>query len=51
MGSVEKGKIADLVLLDSNPLESIRNLERVNAVVLNGRFLDRKDLDQLLPTF
>jgi len=48
MGSVEKGKLADLVLLDANPLESIENVRKVSAVVVNGRFLDRKALDQLL---
>jgi imidazolonepropionase-like amidohydrolase len=48
MGTVEKGKLADLVLLDGNPLESIENVRKVSAVVVNGRFLDRKALDHLL---
>ena len=48
MGTVEKGKIADLVLLNANPLEDIRNTQKIEAVVVNGRFLDRKELDQLL---
>lgn len=51
MGSVEKGKLADLVLLDANPLEDIRNTRQVRAVVLNGRFFDRAQLDAMLPTF
>ena len=47
-GTVEKGKLADLVLLDANPLESIENTQKISAVVVNGRLLDRKDLDRLL---
>jgi len=48
LGTVEKGKIADLVLLNANPLEDIRNTQKIEAVVVNGRFLNRKELDQLL---
>ena len=38
----------DLVLLDANPLEAISNTQKISAVVLNGRLLDRKALDRLL---
>lgn len=48
LGTVETGKVADLVLLDRNPLTDIRNTRRIRAVVLNGRYLDRADLDELL---
>ena len=48
MGSVQKGKIADLVLLDADPLTDIRNTRKIRAVVLNGRYLSRSDLDDLL---
>lgn len=40
VGSIEKGKLADLVLLDKNPLESIRNLNTINLVVKSGTVLD-----------
>jgi imidazolonepropionase-like amidohydrolase len=48
LGTVEQGKIADLVLLDANPLLDIRNTQRINAVVSNGRLFDRKALDKML---
>jgi imidazolonepropionase-like amidohydrolase len=47
-GTVETGRIADLVLLDGNPLEDIRNTRRIAAVVANGRYLSRADLDRIL---
>jgi imidazolonepropionase-like amidohydrolase len=48
LGTVERGKIADLVLLEANPLLDIRNTQSIAAVVLNGRLLDRRALDALL---
>jgi len=48
LGTIEQGKIADLVLLDANPLVDIRNTQRINAVVSNGRFFARKALDKML---
>jgi len=47
-GSVEPGKIADLVLLSANPLEDIRNTRKISIVVANGRLFDRAALDQIL---
>jgi hypothetical protein len=48
LGTIERGKIADLVLLDANPLVDIRNTQKINAVITNGRLLDRKALKKML---
>src|SRR5215472_6009894 len=48
LGSVDSGKIADLVLLTADPLEDIRNTQKINAVVADGRLFDRVALDQIL---
>jgi imidazolonepropionase-like amidohydrolase len=47
LGSVEPRKLADLVLLDRNPLEDIRNTRTISAVILDGRYLSKEDLEQL----
>jgi hypothetical protein len=51
LGSVESGKFADLVLLDGNPLDDIHNIERIQSVILNGRYLIREELVKTLSTF
>ena len=48
LGTLQTGKLADMVLLDANPLQDISNTRRINAVILNGRLMDRKTLDDLL---
>lgn len=48
LGTIEKDKYADLVLLDKNPLENISHIRRIHAVIANGRLLQRADLDELL---
>jgi imidazolonepropionase-like amidohydrolase len=45
---VQKGKIADLVLLEANPLDDIRNTQRIAAVVSRGKLLDRATLRKML---
>jgi len=47
-GTIEAGKNADLLLLDADPLEDIRNTRRIRAVILGGRLLDRSTLDKFL---
>jgi Amidohydrolase family len=48
MGSVESGKLADLVLLDANPLVDIRNTRKIAGVFARGKYYSRKNLDTIL---
>jgi imidazolonepropionase-like amidohydrolase len=48
MGTIEPGRLADLVLLGSNPLDDITNTRSVQAVVTKGQFLNRTSLDALV---
>ena len=49
LGSIEPGKLADLVILDANPLDDIRNTNTVHQVMMNGRLYDGDTLDELWP--
>ncbi|MEO8479959.1 MAG: amidohydrolase family protein [Gemmatimonadota bacterium] len=48
MGSIEPGKLADLVLLGGNPLDDIRNIDHVVAVIVNGQVIDQSERLRML---
>jgi imidazolonepropionase-like amidohydrolase len=47
LGSIERGKLADLIVLDRNPLENVRDTEAIAMVMLNGRLYDAKTLNEI----
>ncbi|HSM36326.1 MAG TPA: amidohydrolase family protein, partial [Longimicrobiales bacterium] len=49
IGTVSAGKLADLVVLEANPLEDIRNTNTVRYVMKNGRLYDGDTLDEVWP--
>jgi len=47
-GSIASGQSADLLLLDANPLLKIGNTRRIHGVMLQGRWLDRREIAKML---
>lgn len=50
LGTIATGKAADVLLLDANPIDDIRNTKRIAAVIIRGRLIDRGGLDNMLET-
>lgn len=48
LGTVAPGKLADLLVLNANPLDDIRSSTRIETVVIKGRVYDRAKLDAIL---
>ncbi len=48
LGTVSTGKLADLVVLEANPLDNIGNTRKIGAVILKGRFIGAGEVDGLL---
>ena len=48
LGTVTAGKLADLLVLDDNPLADIRNTQKIQAVILNGKYISKAEIKQML---
>jgi imidazolonepropionase-like amidohydrolase len=50
MGTIASGKIADLVILTANPLLNIRNTQKIETVIINGRVFSHQQIEEILRT-
>ena len=48
LGQIKKNYIADLVILNQNPLEDIKNTKTIDAIIKNGHYLSKQELDSNL---
>jgi imidazolonepropionase-like amidohydrolase len=51
LGSLKAGELADLVVLDRDPLKDIRNTDSVRYVMKNGELFDAENMDKLWPNY
>ena len=47
IGSLEVGKLADLVVLDADPSQNIRNSDKISHVMLGGRLYDARTMNEV----
>jgi adenine deaminase len=47
LGSLEPGKLADLIVIDANPLDDIHNSERISYTMINGRIYNSRTMDEV----